>query len=59
MVRVRVPANTVGEVNAVLGTGHPQHLVQELEVLVFTDARGAVTRIRPNPTSARARPRPG
>jgi hypothetical protein len=59
VVRVRVPANSVGEVNAVLGTGHPQHLVQELEVLVFTDARGAVTSIRPNPTSALGKAAPG
>ncbi|MFF5004169.1 DUF4157 domain-containing protein [Streptomyces phaeochromogenes] len=51
-VRVSVPASTVGEVNAVLGTTRPSHLVNELEVLVFTDARGSVTSIEPNPTSS-------
>jgi hypothetical protein len=59
VVRIRVPANTVADVNAVLGTARPQHLVQELEVLVFTDARGAVTSIRPNPTSALGKAAPG
>ena len=59
VVRVQVPANTVGEVNAVLGTERPQQLVEEMEVLIFTDARGAVTSVRPNPTSALGQSAPG
>ncbi len=58
VVRIEVPSSAVGEVNAVLGANRPANLAQELEVLVFTDSRGNVTNIRPNPTSSLGRAAP-
>jgi len=58
VARIEVPSSAVGEVNAVLGAGRSARLVPEMEVLVFTDARGNVTNIRPNPTSSLGRAAP-
>jgi hypothetical protein len=58
VVRIEVPSSAVGEVNAILGVNRPANLPHELEVLVFTDSRGNVTNIRPNPTSSLGRAAP-
>lgn len=58
VVRVELPSGAVGEVNAVLGPGRRAALASELEVLITTDARGNITSIRPNPTSALGRAAP-
>jgi len=58
VVRIRVPADAVADVNAVMGARRMEGLVYETEVLVFTDARGAITSVRPNPVSALGRAAP-
>lgn len=51
VVRIQVPADAVLDVNAAMGADRMPGLVYEQEVLVFTDARGAITRVMPNPAS--------
>jgi hypothetical protein len=57
-VRIQVPADAVLDVNATLGTSRMPGLVHEVEMLVFTDARGSITSVRPNPVSTLGRATP-
>lgn len=58
VVRIQVPAEAVLDVNATMGARRMPSLVYEAEVLVFTDARGSITNVRPNPTSGLGRATP-
>jgi hypothetical protein len=58
VVRIQVPVEAALDVNATMGAQRLQSLVYEAEVLVFTDARGAITNVRPNPVSALGRAAP-
>jgi hypothetical protein len=58
VVRIQVPVDAVLDVNAALGAWRMPGLVHELEMLVFTDARGAITSVRPNPVSTLGRATP-
>ncbi|MFG1643350.1 DUF4157 domain-containing protein [Amycolatopsis sp. NPDC049252] len=58
VVRIQVPVEAVVDVNATLGAQRLPSLVYEAEVLVFTDARGAITSVRPNPVGALGRAAP-
>ena len=58
VVRMQVPANAVVDVNATMGARRMPGLVYEAEMLVFTDARGAITSVRPNPVSTLGRAAP-
>jgi hypothetical protein len=58
VVRIQVPANAVVDVNAVMGAERMPTLVYEAEMLVFTDARGSITSVRPNPVSTLGRAAP-
>lgn len=58
VVRIRVPADAVLDVNAAMGARRMPSLVYEAEMLVFTDARGSITSVRPNPVGALGRATP-
>lgn len=58
VVRIQVPVDAALDVNATMGAQRLKSLVYEAEVLVFTDARGAITNVRPNPVSALGRAAP-
>jgi hypothetical protein len=58
VVRIQVPAASVVDVNAAMGTNRMPSLVYEAEMLVFTDARGSITSVRPNPVSSLGRATP-
>ncbi len=58
VVRIQVPAASVVDVNAVMGAERMPSLVYEAEMLVFTDARGSITSVRPNPVSSLGRATP-
>ena len=58
IVRIRVPASAVADANALVPRGQTHHLAHELEMLVATDARGAIQSVRPNPTSSIGRAAP-
>jgi Domain of unknown function (DUF4157) len=58
VVRIQVPADAVLDVNAAMGARRMPGLVYEVEMLVFTDARGGITSVRPNPVSTLGRAMP-